>query len=198
MPLTDAELVGWDSKEQQLRRFRIVEKYVSPGSIVIDIGAGYGSLGDYLLSKMKVNYIPVEPSPRIYPHLYVKYPHAIYASIFSPDLKAQLQPYLPADVVCAIGVIAELKINRLNMTKAERESLFIKRLLSIPSKYVIFDFWDAFFFRRRGTTDSTVNVSNPGEILNYTESNLKTTDKIVYFRDPDIDKEASFIIVTRG
>lgn len=188
--------VGWDSQKQQYARFAIVSKYVNTGDIVIDIGAGVGTLNDYLLQQGKrVNYVPVEPSPTLFPKLFAKYPNAIYASLFSPNLRSLLTPYLPAKLVCALGVIAELQFSRLGISMEEKERLFIQKLLGIPAKYIIFDIWDVNFFKRRGVDDKSVHVCDPGVILNLVEEYSSKNWSIHYFRMPRIDPEASFFVI---
>jgi len=195
-----AQELGWVNAQQAVLRYSFIDSFVNPGDIVIDIGAGYGFLGDYIIkvSGKSITYIPVEPHDDFYSRLVEKYPHAIKKSLFHIASPSNIfGDILPADVVVASGVIAELSIDRtIKLPVDQKEKLFIKLLLSIPSKTYIFDIWDKHFFRRRGG-DTQVRVSDPGLILNYVEENLNKEDKVFYLRPIKDDYEASFFVITK-
>ena len=194
--ISDFDRVGWVSRLQAELRYKIALSLVKPGFTVIDVGAGTGKLGEYLADR-DVIYVPVEPSPDFELELSAKYPNFIKASIFDTDFHRKLRPFMPADLVVAFGVVAELAHNKQLSDIKLKEEIFVRQLLSIPSKYYVFDIWDRNFFKRTGKGDRLVRASDPGEILNYVESMLSPKDIVYYFRPLSVDVEASVFMVKR-
>lgn len=98
-----ARAVGWESGAAQAARFEVVRGHVRPGDRVLDLGAGLGDLGRFLLATgWRGDYLGLERDPRLIARGLAKPPAvALERADFLVD------PLPPADVVVAIGVLVD-------------------------------------------------------------------------------------------
>lgn len=94
--------VGWESEAGAHRRYEAVLDHLRTGDSVLDLGAGLGELGRYLLGRLEVTYVGVERDSRLIARARSFLPHV--ALIEADFMSAPLER---ADVVVLIGAAVD-------------------------------------------------------------------------------------------
>lgn len=118
-----ARAVGWESAPAQRARFEVAARHIRPGDRVLDLGAGLGDLGRFLLaSGWRGDYLGLERDPRLLARGRATHPEvAVRAADFLVDACGQ------ADVVVAIGVLVDGRSLRSDGVRFSR----VRRLLGV-------------------------------------------------------------------
>lgn len=118
-----ARAVGWESAEAQATRFELVRRHVRPGDRVLDLGAGLGDLGRYLLAhETPCTYLGLERDPRLLARGRLLEPAV---ALDAADL--YVDPLPRAELVVAIGVLVDGRSLRSDATRFAR----LRRLLTL-------------------------------------------------------------------
>ncbi len=128
-----ARAVGWESLEAQCARFEFVARFFREGDRVLDLGAGLGDLGRYLLGKVEVRYLGLERDPGLLLRGQGLEPR-VHLEAF--DILSDV-PLPSAEVVVAIGCLVDGQSLKSDAIRFGRLRRLISRATSAATREAI-------------------------------------------------------------